>query len=179
MYYKATDGESLTGENIGNMMQIYKTGLLLGKGDHKTAERYFKDVVGNKKTTVLGNVIHNADGTGLKDYPLPLFIKEADSLLGGYLPTILGNTENEKGEVIESLYAPELAGTLRITVPPQGGLMIDSIKGIQAVHIPKEKVVEFEAVLKQKAEDDQLAKEINLKSQKLDRARIKLRHGRF
>ena len=166
MYYKATDGESLTGENIGNMMQIYKTGLLLGKGDHKTAERYFKDIVGNKKTTVLGNVIHNADGTGLKDYPLNVYLKEAGPLLTGYVTAMLGNTENEAGQIINSLHDPELAGTLRITVPPQGGIIIDSNRAAHSVHVPAWKMQEHEAALQQKALDDQLVEESRLRSQK-------------
>lgn len=170
IYTKVTDGQYLNGENIGNMMGIYKQGLRLGKGDHDFAKDHLTTMIKDKSRVVHGNVVYNVDKVGLSELKFPNFMKAMEApdnnLMAGQIAMAMGNTENEAGKIITSLDSPELRKTLKIEVSPEGGVWVRSKKFLQPIYMSPEKLQTYEGMILQNENDKTLKREIEKTSQK-------------
>jgi predicted house-cleaning noncanonical NTP pyrophosphatase (MazG superfamily) len=169
IYGKVT-GESVYGENIGNLMTIYKRGLRQGKGDHSAAKDYLTTRIKDKSRVIHGNVVYNVDKVGLSELKFPNFMKAMEApdnnLMAGQIAIAMGNTENEAGNIITSLDSPELRKTLKIEVSPEGGVWVRSKKFLQPIYMSPEKLQAYEGIILQNENDKTLQREIEKESQR-------------
>jgi len=170
IYYKVTDGLSLNGEKIGEMMGIYKQGVRLGKGDHDFAKDHLTTMIKDKSRVVHGNIVYNVDKVGLSELKFPNFMKAMEApdnnLMAGQIAIAMGNTENEAGKIITSLDSPELKKTLKIEVSPEGGVWVRSKKFLQPIYMSPEKLQTYESIILQNENDKTLKREIQKTSQR-------------
>ncbi len=186
--YKDTTKATIGGLMLGNMMEKYNAGLRQGKGDHAYAKGYLKDHINNKSQTVFGNVIHNADGAGLKELELNVFLKglqsDKNNLAAGLITASMGNTENDDAAIIRKFDGPELKDKVKIIVPAGGGLLFSSPSFISGpIYMAPDKVERYERVLLQNEEDATLKQEIikdsKLKQKEMDKITDTSNTGKF
>jgi hypothetical protein len=170
---KGITEQAPVGRVIGEYVHEYGIGLDLSLGDHDAAASYLYDHIQNKKVVYNGQAIHGAESINkqLKSHTLPQLLNgiqqgNANDMVG-LLEMGMGNTDDENGIPIRTIFDKALQNSVTFDMAPDGGLWMDSSKFHSPVYISVDRLQTLERAMIERentqAMNDAIKQQTNVK----------------